>query len=187
MKVFTTGQIAKICNVAPRTVSKWFDSGRLKGYRIPGSQDRRVPREYLIQFLRENGMPLGEFEDRVLAKVLVVSKDDGLLEALTACMTIANGFKFAAARSIFDVGICLETLGPDCVVVDFEMGMQEAESVCRNLVNSAQFSGAIIVALLPDGAQNTLGPFVKEAFKKPLDANLLADRVRTLTATAKGL
>ena len=44
-KVFTTGQVAKICQVAPRTVSKWFDSGRLKGYRIPGSQDRRIPRE----------------------------------------------------------------------------------------------------------------------------------------------
>ena len=39
-KVFTTGQVAKICKVAPRTVSKWFDSGRLRGYRIPGSQDR---------------------------------------------------------------------------------------------------------------------------------------------------
>ena len=50
MKVFTTGQVAKICKVAPRTVSKWFDSGRLKGYRIPGSQDRRIPREYLIKF-----------------------------------------------------------------------------------------------------------------------------------------
>src|SRR5262249_61528897 len=36
-KVFTTGQVAKICKVAPRTVSKWFDSGRLRGYRIPGS------------------------------------------------------------------------------------------------------------------------------------------------------
>src|ERR687886_569888 len=33
-KVFTTGQVAKICKVAPRTVSKWFDSGRLRGYRI---------------------------------------------------------------------------------------------------------------------------------------------------------
>ena len=56
MKVFTTGQVAKICKVAPRTVSKWFDSGRLKGYRIPGSQDRRIPREYLIKFLKEHGI-----------------------------------------------------------------------------------------------------------------------------------
>ena len=41
--VLTTGEVAKICNVAPRTVSKWFDSGALHGYRIPGSKDRRIP------------------------------------------------------------------------------------------------------------------------------------------------
>ena len=35
MKVFTTGQVAKICKVAPRTVSKWFDSGRLTGISHP--------------------------------------------------------------------------------------------------------------------------------------------------------
>ena len=82
MKVFTTGQVAKICKVAPRTVSKWFDSGRLKGYRIPGSQDRRIPREYLIKFLKEHGMPLGDLEDEAMAKVLVVGQDQLLIEAL---------------------------------------------------------------------------------------------------------
>jgi len=56
MKNFTTGEIAKICKVAPRQVSKWFDSGKLKGFRIPGSQDRRIPYDYLLRFLNENGM-----------------------------------------------------------------------------------------------------------------------------------
>ena len=41
-------------------MGKWFDSGRLRGYRIPGSQDRRIPREQLIRFLKENGMPAGK-------------------------------------------------------------------------------------------------------------------------------
>src|SRR5688500_19985097 len=81
-KVFTTGQVAKICKVAPRTVSKWFDSGRLKGYRIPGSQDRRIPREYLIRFLKEHGMPLGDLEDEAMAKVLIVAQDHVLIENL---------------------------------------------------------------------------------------------------------
>jgi excisionase family DNA binding protein len=58
-RVFTTGQVAKICRVAPRTVSQWFDSGKLQGYRIPGHPDRRIPREALIRFLKENHMPLG--------------------------------------------------------------------------------------------------------------------------------
>src|SRR5579862_1715510 len=77
-KVFTTGQVAKICKVAPRTVSKWFDSGRLRGYRIPGSQDRRIPREHLIRFLKEHGMPLGELEDEAVGKILIVGAETGI-------------------------------------------------------------------------------------------------------------
>lgn len=52
--IFTTGEVAKICRVAPRTVSKWFDQGKLKGYRIPGSQDRRIPRAQLVRFLKDH-------------------------------------------------------------------------------------------------------------------------------------
>ena len=91
MKVFTTGQVAKICKVAPRTVSKWFDSGRLKGYRIPGSQDRRIPREYLIKFLKEHGMPLGDLEDEAMAKVLIVAQDQVLIENLKRELPLENG------------------------------------------------------------------------------------------------
>ncbi|MHC4487461.1 MAG: helix-turn-helix domain-containing protein, partial [Planctomycetota bacterium] len=58
--VLTTGDVAKICNVAPRTVSKWFDSGRLKGYRIPGSKDRRIPVNELIRFMKMHNMPTTE-------------------------------------------------------------------------------------------------------------------------------
>lgn len=57
-RAFTTGQVAKMCKVAGRTVCKWFDSGRLKGYRVPGSNDRRVPRESLVEFMTEYGFPL---------------------------------------------------------------------------------------------------------------------------------
>jgi len=56
--ILTTGQCAKLCGVTARDVAKWFDTGRLRGYRIPGSQDRRVPKEYLLRFLREQGMPI---------------------------------------------------------------------------------------------------------------------------------
>jgi len=56
--ILTTSQCAQICKVSPRTVSIWFDSGRLRGYRIPGSQDRRIPKEYLIRFMKEHGMPI---------------------------------------------------------------------------------------------------------------------------------
>ncbi len=50
--VFTTGDVGKICCCAGRTVIKWIDAGILKGYVLPLSSDRRVPRESLIEFLR---------------------------------------------------------------------------------------------------------------------------------------
>jgi len=62
-QIFTTTEVAKICKVAPRTVQKWFDSGRLKGWRVPGSLDRRIPRNRLIEFLYAHGMPLGDLDD----------------------------------------------------------------------------------------------------------------------------
>jgi excisionase family DNA binding protein len=55
-KAFTTGEIASICKVAARTASKWIDSGKLKGYRIPGSKDRRVTSENLVKFMVSHGM-----------------------------------------------------------------------------------------------------------------------------------
>ena len=56
--VLTTGEVAKICNVASRTVSKWFDSGQLRGYRIPGSKDRRIPVNSLVKFMKSHGIPM---------------------------------------------------------------------------------------------------------------------------------
>lgn len=60
--ILSMGRVAKICNVAPRTATKWFDSGYLKGYRIPGSNGRRVPRENLVEFLKKHNMPLNGLE-----------------------------------------------------------------------------------------------------------------------------
>ncbi len=47
---FTTGQVAKRLGVAPRTVCKWVDSGRLLGFKLPGSKDRRIHPQALAEF-----------------------------------------------------------------------------------------------------------------------------------------
>ena len=52
---YTTGEIADICDVAPRTAVGWIDAGLLKGYRIPGSKDRRVHHDDLVAFMRAHG------------------------------------------------------------------------------------------------------------------------------------
>ena len=153
MKVFTTGQVAKICKVAPRTVSKWFDSGRLKGYRIPGSQDRRIPREYLIKFLKEHGMPLGDLEDEAMAKVLIVAQDQVLIENLKRELPPEKAFKVGTAASGFEAGIQAESFHPDCMIVDFSIGKVEALQICQNLRKNNDFTEIVLIALLPDDGE----------------------------------
>jgi two-component system, OmpR family, response regulator RpaA len=154
-KVFTTGQVAKICKVAPRTVSKWFDSGRLKGYRIPGSQDRRIPREQLIRFLKEHGMPLGELDD----------------------------FKYELAQSGFEAGTLAQSFHPDTIIIDLGLGRSESIQIATNLRKNDSYSTVLIVGLAgeDEAAPEKLNEYgFNEVFKKPFDVALLGERIRRL-------
>ncbi len=186
--IFTTGQVAKICKVAPRTVSKWFDSGRLRGYRIPGSQDRRIPREHLIRFLKEHGMPLGELEDEAMGKLLLVGVDSQVRSGLQE-MISPNDFKLELAASGFEAGIQAESLHPDAVVIDFAMGRNEALMIAQNLKKNADYTDTVLIGLLSD-EDNASGfdrTIFNETFRKPFDAALLAERIRTLVGRKKQL
>lgn len=63
--VLTVGEVARVCQVSHATVVRWFDTGRLLGYRIPGSKDRRFPLATVEAFLRAYGMDdcLGDLEE----------------------------------------------------------------------------------------------------------------------------
>ena len=53
-KIFTTGEAAEVCKVSQQTIIRCFDSGRLKGFRVPGSRFRRIPRDELLRFMNDN-------------------------------------------------------------------------------------------------------------------------------------
>ncbi len=187
-KVFTTGQVAKICKVAPRTVSKWFDSGRLKGYRIPGSQDRRIPRESLIQFLKEHGMPLGELEDEVVSKILLVGVDNTLAATLKQRLPEDDGFQFQIATSVFEAGVHAEGFHPDCIIIDTKIGRNDALQIAQNIRQHPDHKDAILIALIgaEEGGEDVLkSKGFDEIFRKPFDMTLLAERVRRLVAERK--
>ena len=182
-KVFTTGQVAKICKVAPRTVSKWFDSGKLRGYRIPGSQDRRIPRENLIRFLKEYGMPLGELEEEGWHKILVVGAEKLLIDRIKEMLPEDDDYKYELAASGFEAGMQAESFHPDSIIIDLAMGRSEALQIAQNLRRNPAHEAAMIVGLAsedeatPDSLK-TYG--FNEIFKKPFDVALLAERIRTL-------
>ena len=182
-KVFTTGQVAKICKVAPRTVSKWFDSGRLRGYRIPGSQDRRIPREHLIRFLKEHGMPLGELEEEGWHKILIVGAEPLFISRVQELLPLDDDYRYETANSGFEAGIQAESFHPDTIIIDLAMGRSEGLQIAQNLRRNAQYESTLIIALASEDESDpdALTQYgYSEAFKKPFDAALLTERIRTL-------
>jgi excisionase family DNA binding protein len=182
-KVFTTGQVAKICQVAPRTVSKWFDSGKLRGYRIPGSQDRRIPRDQLIRFLKENGMPLGALEEEGWHKILIIGAEKLFIDRIQELLPEDEDYKYNIANSGFEAGIQAESFHPDTIVIDLSMGRSEGLQIAQNLRRNPQYEQTLIIALASEdeAAPETLVNYgFSENFKKPFDIALLAERIRTL-------
>jgi two-component system response regulator RpaA len=182
-KVFTTGQVAKICQVAPRTVSKWFDSGRLRGYRIPGSQDRRIPREALIRFLKENQMPLGILEEEGYHKILIVGADKFFIDRVQELLPDDEDFKYEVANSGYEAGMQVQSFHPDTIIIDLAMGRAEALQIAQNLRRNPHYEQTLIIALASEDEADpeALKNFgFSEAFKKPFDVALLAERIQTL-------
>src|SRR4051794_17079469 len=156
-KVFTTGQVAKICKVAPRTVSKWFDSGRLRGYRIPGSQDRRIPREQLIRFLKENGMPLGGLEQEGWHKILIVGAEQLFIERVRELLPEADDYKYEVAHSGFEAGTKASSFQPNTIIIDHAMGRSESLQIAQTLRRNDAYKETMIIALASEDEPNPEG------------------------------
>ena len=182
-KVFTTGQVAKICKVAPRTVSKWFDSGRLKGYRIPGSQDRRIPREQLIRFLKQHDMPLGELEEEEWHKVLLIGTDKLFNDRIKELLPENDDFKFELANSGFEAGTLAQSFHPDTIVIDLGLGRSESIQITANLRKNESYTTTLIIGLAgeDEADPDKLKEYgFNDIFKQPFDAALLAERIRSI-------
>lgn len=182
-QVFTTGQVAKICQVAPRTVSKWFDSGKLRGYRIPGSQDRRIPREQLIRFLKEHNMPLAGLEQEGWHKILIVGAEPLFIERLRELLPEDENFKYELAHSGFEAGTKASAFQPDTIIIDHAMGRAESLQIASTLRRNEAYKETLILALASEDEPNPEGLSqygYSDAYKKPFDIALLAERIRAI-------
>ena len=191
-QVFTTGQVAKICQVAPRTVSKWFDSGKLKGYRIPGSQDRRIPRDHLIRFLKDNGMPLGNLEQESLYKILIVGAEPLFIERMRELLSEDDDYQYQVAHSGFEAGSKAHEFKPDSIIIDHAMGRHEAIIIAQTLRRNESYKETFIVAVANEDEPNAealidTGSGFSDSFKKPFDVGLLAEKIRTIVEAKRDL
>lgn len=184
--VLTTGEVAKICNVAPRTVSKWFDSGKLRGYRIPGSKDRRIPLDQLVRFMKTHSIPLDGLDTGQIS-VLIAEQDPDLGQALTTVLEKSSGFQVTLVRSAFEAGARAESETPQVMLVDVSIPGFAGRETVRSIRNVPSLRDCSLIAMVErvgDGAAESLRQQgFDDVLQKPFDSTAMLAAIDARVAT----
>jgi two-component system OmpR family response regulator len=178
--VYTTGEVAQICNVSQQTVIRCFDSGKLKGFRVPGSRFRRIPRESMIAFMKEHGIPLDQLETGK-KRVLVVDDDDAVVEMFSELFERDGRFEVKTAGSGYDAGVITESFRPDVLILDFKLPDVNGNVVCRTIRSNPNFEHIRIIAVSgvadPDEIADLMAAGADEFIKKPFAIETVISKV----------
>lgn len=168
--VLTTGEVAQICQVAPRTVSKWFDQGMIEGYKIPGSKDRRMLRESVVAFMQKNKIPINfmfqdDPKDLIDRGNGIVVIDDGDDADVLKSVLSDNGLDIRMLGCAFEAGGSIKSRKPRAIIINVS---KQSPSVIASIRKSG-FDQAIIA---------TGKDFTKDELKSLIDlgATCVVDR-----------
>ena len=183
--VFTTGEAAEVCKVSQQTIIRCFDSGRLRGFRVPGSRFRRIPRDALIAFMKENGIPPDSLESGK-RKILVVDDDPEIVELFVDVLERDGRFEVKTASTGYDAGILTQEFVPDLIILDYMLPDVNGNVVCQTIRKNPNFEHIKIIIVSGVVNQDEINDLLKagadDFVKKPFNIEKLIERVGELLA-----
>ena len=178
--VFTTGEAAKICKVSQQTIIRCFDNGQLKGFRVPGSRFRRIPREMLYKFMKDNGIPTDALETG-RRKVLLVDDDTELVEIMTKFLEEDGRFEVKIATTGFDAGMLVKEYRPDMLVLDVMLPDINGKEVCHRVRADPSLEDVRILCISglveEDKVQELRLSVADDFMHKPFEIDYLVERM----------
>jgi excisionase family DNA binding protein len=181
--VYTTGEVADICKVSQQTVIRCFDAGRLKGFRVPGSRFRRITREGLIQFMKENNIPLTQL-DSGKKRVLVVDDEPAIVEMLVELLERDGRFEVKTANTGFDAGVKAAEFQPDIIILDYMLPDVNGNVVCKTVRSNPKLEHVKIIIVSGvvnrEEIESLLAEGANEFIKKPFEIDQLIGRMAEL-------
>jgi excisionase family DNA binding protein len=185
--IFTTGEVAQICKVSQQTVIRCFDSGRLQGFRVPGSRFRRIPRESLIAFMKNNEIPMDQLESGK-KRILVVDDDEAVVDMFKELLGRDGRFEVRTASTGYDAGILTEQFRPDALLLDFKLPDINGNVVCRTIRSNPNFRHMQIIIISgvadPDEIAELKSAGADEFIRKPFDINAVIGRMAEMMKVA---
>ena len=186
-EVYTTGEVAEICKISQQTVIRCFDNGKLRGFRVPGSKFRRIPREALLEFMRVNHIPVEQLASGK-QRVLLVDDDPAILEMLVDLLGRDGRFEVKTANNGFDAGVLTKEFKPDILILDYMLPDINGNKVCERIRSDPDIGDMRIIivsgAVNPGEVDGLLAAGANEFIQKPFDVDHLIARMVHLMKTA---
>ncbi len=178
--VFTTGEAAKICKVSQQTIIRCFDSGQLKGFRVPGSRFRRIPRDALYRFMRENNIPTDALESG-RRKVLIVDDDPAVVDLIKDVLEKDGRFEIRDVNNGFAAGKLTNEYHPDLIILDVMLPDINGQAVCELIRSDPSMEDIKIICISGMVEEEKIDELYKaganDFLQKPLDIDELIRRI----------
>ena len=178
--LFTTGEAAEICRVSQQTIIRCFDAGRLEGFRVPGSRFRRIPRQNLIKFMKDNNIPLDSIESGK-RKVLVVDDDAEIVELIVEVLERDGRFELKTASSGYEAGMATERFRPELILLDYMLPDVNGNVVCQTIRRNPEFENIKIVIVSGVVKEDEIAQLLKSGaedfIRKPFNITELTDKI----------
>jgi excisionase family DNA binding protein len=182
-RIFTTGEAADVCKVSQQTIIRCFDSGRLGGFRVPGSKFRRIPRADLIKFMRENDIPT-EILEGGPRRVLVVDDDPQIVEMFKDLLSKDATIDVRSASTGYEAGLLTESFRPHLIILDYMLPDINGNIVCQRLREREEFKETriLFVSGVVDAKEieQLKAAGADDFIRKPFDVSSLMTRVREM-------
>ena len=184
-EVFTVFQASKCCNVSPKTIINWIESGHINAYKTVGGH-RRIKREDLVAFMEKQGIPIPATE--LIAerkKILVVDDDAIIVETIVQALEEdENDYEVISASDGFEAGLQVNHFKPDLLILDIMMPDIKGPDVCKKIKSNDETKSTKIIVLsayLDDEKFKEMKEYGADVcFSKPLPLPQLRQEVANL-------
>ena len=182
-RVFTTGEVARICKVSQQTIIRCFDAGRLGGFRVPGSKFRRIPRAELVRFMRENNIPVENLSE-TRHRILVVDDDPTIVELFVDVLSRDEQFELKTASGGYEAGMLTESFRPHLIILDYMLPDINGNVVCEQIRRKTELADTKIIfvsgVVNPAEIDALLKAGADDFIKKPFNIEKLLERIHQL-------
>jgi len=147
--ILTVFKASHYCNVSPKTIINWIESGHIPAYKTVGGH-RRIKQTDLIAFMNKQGIPVPEGGEPVdvRKRILVVDDDPIIVETIVQSLEEdEHDYEVVSASDGFEAGLQVNHFRPHLMILDIMMPDIKGYEVCRKIKNDERTKDTQIIVL----------------------------------------